>query len=93
MVNSKIIGTGSYLPSKILTNFDLEKIVDTSDDWIVERTGIKERRIADKSELTSDLALKASLNAIKNANIDKNFPSSNFFILFTSYYQSYYTIL
>ena len=72
MVNSKIIGTGSYLPSKILTNFDLEKIVDTSDDWIVERTGIKERRIADKSELTSDLALKASLNAIKNANIDKN---------------------
>lgn len=72
MVNSKIIGTGSYLPSKILTNFDLEKIVDTSDDWIVERTGIKERRIADKSELTSDLALKASLDAIKNANIDKN---------------------
>ena len=72
MVNSKIIGTGSDLPSKILTNFDLEKIVDTSDDWIVERTGIKERRIADKSELTSDLALKASLNAIKNANIDKN---------------------
>lgn len=72
MVNSKIIGTGSYLPSKILTNFDLEKMVDTSDDWIVERTGIKERRIADESELTSDLALKASLDAIKNANIDKN---------------------
>ena len=72
MVNSKIIGTGSYLPSKILTNFDLEKMVDTSDEWIVERTGIKERRIADESELTSDLALKASLDAIKNANIDKN---------------------
>ena len=72
MVNSKIIGIGSYLPSKILTNFDLEKMVDTSDEWIVERTGIKERRIADESELTSDLALKASLDAIKNANIDKN---------------------
>jgi len=66
---SKIIGTGSYLPAKVLTNFDLEKFVDTSHDWIVSRSGIVERHIAADNELTSDLALQASLQAIKAAGI------------------------
>ncbi|MEK7822655.1 MAG: 3-oxoacyl-ACP synthase, partial [Nitrospirota bacterium] len=48
-LRSRITGTGSYAPKKILDNFDLEKMVDTSDEWITERTGIKERRIADSS--------------------------------------------
>ncbi len=64
-----IIGTGSYLPEKVLTNFDLEKMVDTSDEWIVSRTGIRERRIAAADEHTSDLAAKAALSAIENAGI------------------------
>lgn len=66
---SKIIGTGSYLPSKVLTNFDLEKIVDTSHDWIVSRSGILERHIAADNEFASDLALQASLRAIESAGI------------------------
>ncbi len=66
----KIIGTGSYLPKKILNNSDLEKIVDTSDEWITTRTGIKERRIAEKNQATSDLAYQASLEAIKSAKIN-----------------------
>lgn len=66
---SKIIGTGSYLPSKVLTNYDLEKIVDTSHDWIVSRSGIVERHIAADDELTSDLALHASRRAIETAGI------------------------
>ncbi|HEU5246260.1 MAG TPA: 3-oxoacyl-ACP synthase, partial [Candidatus Udaeobacter sp.] len=55
-----IIGTGSYVPEKILTNADLSRMVDTSDDWIITRTGIKERRIAAKDENTSDMAAKAA---------------------------------
>jgi 3-oxoacyl-[acyl-carrier-protein] synthase-3 len=66
---SKIIGTGSYLPAKVLTNFELEKIVETSHDWIVSRSGIHERHIAADNELTSDLALQASLRAIEAAGI------------------------
>jgi 3-oxoacyl-[acyl-carrier-protein] synthase-3 len=66
---SKIIGTGSYLPEKVLTNFDLEKLVDTSNDWIVSRSGIHERHIAADNELCSDLALQASLRAIDAAGI------------------------
>ncbi len=66
---SKIIGTGSYLPAKVLTNFDLEKIVETSHDWIVSRSGIHERHIAADNELSSDLALQASLRAIEAAGI------------------------
>lgn len=66
---SKIIGTGSYLPAKVLTNFDLEKIVDTSHDWIVSRSGIVERHFAADNEFTSDLALQASLRAIESAGI------------------------
>ncbi len=69
---SKIIGTGSYLPKKVSTNFDLEKIVDTSHDWIVSRSGIVERHFAAKDELTSDLALQASLRAIESAGIEAN---------------------
>ena len=68
-IGVKILSVGSYVPEKILTNFDLEKMVETSDEWISTRTGIKERRIADKNECTSDLAYKASLKAIENAKI------------------------
>ena len=63
---ARITGTGSYLPPKIVTNFDLEKTLDTSDEWISARTGIKERRIVTK-ESTCDLALEASLNALSMA--------------------------
>lgn len=64
-----IIGIGSYVPEKVVTNFDLEKMVDTSDSWIMERTGISERRIADESESTSELATRAAELAIENAGI------------------------
>jgi len=64
-----IIGTGSYVPEKILTNEDLSRIVDTSDEWITTRTGIKQRRIAAKDEHTSDMATKAALKAIEQAKI------------------------
>ena len=66
----KIIGTGSYLPPEILTNNDLEKMVDTSNDWIVTRTGIHERRITDENTSTADIATKAAQEALKKANID-----------------------
>lgn len=69
MKYSKIIGTGSYLPAKALTNYDLEKMVDTSHDWIVTRSGIVERHFAADNELTSDLALQASRRAIEAAGI------------------------
>lgn len=65
----KIIGTGSYLPSKILSNFDLEKMVDTDDEWIKTRTGISERRIAHQKETSSCLAIKAGQQALESANI------------------------
>src|SRR5467141_4614660 len=64
-----IIGTGSYVPRKVLTNEDLSRMVDTSDDWITTRTGIKERRIAAKDELTSDMAAKAALKALEQAKV------------------------
>lgn len=66
---SRIIGTGSYLPEKILTNLDLESMVDTSDEWIQTRTGIKQRHIATPDQMASDLALEASRNAIDAAGI------------------------
>ncbi len=65
-----IIGVGEYLPEKILTNADLEKIVDTSDEWITTRTGIKERHVAAKGQAASDLALPASIQALKDAKIN-----------------------
>ena len=70
MPYARVIGTGSYLPARITTNADLEKIVDTTDAWIVERTGIRQRHHADEGELTSDLALKAAERAIEAAGID-----------------------
>ncbi|GAL11655.1 3-oxoacyl-[acyl-carrier-protein] synthase KASIII [Vibrio astriarenae] len=69
---SKILGTGSYLPSQVRSNADLEKMVETSDEWIVTRTGIKERRIAADNETVADMAHHAAENAIEMAGIDKN---------------------
>jgi len=66
---SQIIGTGSYLPKKIMTNHDLEAVVATTDQWITERTGIKERHIADPQEATSDLAVEAAKKALAAAGI------------------------
>lgn len=66
---SRIVGTGAYLPEKVLTNFDLEKMVDTSDEWIRTRTGIERRHIADDNETTSDLAYRAAVAAIESAGI------------------------
>ncbi|GJM09962.1 MAG: 3-oxoacyl-[acyl-carrier-protein] synthase 3 [Lysobacteraceae bacterium] len=66
---SRILGTGSYLPEKVLTNADLEKIVDTSDEWITDRTGIRERRVAAEGQTTGDLAEQAARAAIKAAGI------------------------
>ena len=68
-IGVKISGTGSYLPDKILTNKDLEKFVDTSDEWITTRTGIKERRIASDTQSTSDLASAAAIDAMSDAGI------------------------
>jgi len=67
---TRIAGTGSYIPTKVLTNADLEKMVDTSDEWISKRTGIKERRIAGENEASSDLAFKASIEALKAAKVE-----------------------
>jgi len=71
MVYSRILGTGSYFPEKVLTNKDLEKMVDTTDEWITTRTGIRERRISE-NEPTSIMAKKAAEKAIDMAGIDKN---------------------
>ncbi len=68
-MRSQIVGTGSYAPVKVLTNQDLEKMVDTNDQWIVERTGIRERHIAAPDEATSDLAYRASLRALEMAGV------------------------
>ena len=69
VIRSVILGCGSYLPARVLTNDDLAKMVDTSDEWIVERTGIKRRHIASDGETTSDLALEAAKRALKHADI------------------------
>lgn len=68
-MNAGIIGLGKYSPEKVLTNFDLEKMMDTSDEWIRTRTGIEERRIAEKDMDTSDMAYEAACQAIKDAQI------------------------
>jgi len=70
MTYSRICGTGSYLPEKIVTNKDLEDIVDTTDEWIVERTGIRERRAAAEGETTGDLCEGAARNALESAGVD-----------------------
>lgn len=69
MKRVKIIGTGSYVPEKVLTNFDIEKIVDTSDEWIRTRTGMSERHIASDRDKASDLAVKAANRALKDSGI------------------------
>ncbi|MCX7832349.1 MAG: ketoacyl-ACP synthase III [Actinobacteria bacterium] len=70
--NIRILSAGKYLPDNVLTNYDLEKMVETSDEWIVSRTGIKERRLARENEFTSDLAYKALLNAAEKISFDLN---------------------
>jgi len=70
MIYSKINSTGSYLPERILSNKDLEKSLDTTDEWIVSRTGIKERHIIGDDETTSDMAYKAALDALKSSTIN-----------------------
>jgi 3-oxoacyl-[acyl-carrier-protein] synthase-3 len=70
MKRAKIVGVGAYAPSRILTNADLEKMVNTSDQWIVQRTGIRERRIADGAEATSDLAVRAAQQALERAGVE-----------------------
>jgi len=70
MKRAKIVGVGAYAPKRILTNAELEKMVDTTDEWIVQRTGIRERRIADESEATSDLALRAAQQALERAGVE-----------------------
>ena len=69
MTRAKIIGTGAYAPKRVLTNADLEKTVDTSDEWIVQRSGIRERRIADETEAASDLAVHAARQALARAGL------------------------
>ncbi|WP_455377703.1 beta-ketoacyl-ACP synthase III [Petrachloros mirabilis] len=69
-MKARITGTGSYAPTKVLSNADLEKLVATSDEWITERTGIRERRVAGPGEACSDLALNAAQTALKAANIN-----------------------
>lgn len=67
--NSRLVGFGCFIPKKVLSNSDLEKMVDTNDEWIVNRTGIEERHISEENVYTSDLATEAAFEAIKNANI------------------------
>lgn len=69
MIRARIAGTGSYMPEKVLTNFDLEKMIDTTNDWILARTGIEERRIAAEGENTSDMATRAAERALEMAGV------------------------
>jgi 3-oxoacyl-[acyl-carrier-protein] synthase-3 len=68
-VRAAIIGTGSYVPERVLTNFDLEKMVDTTDEWIFTRTGIRERRIVSEGQVTSDLGAEACRRALADAKV------------------------
>ena len=69
MTRAKIIGVGAYAPKRILTNADLERMVDTSDEWIVQRSGIRQRHVVDEGETTSDLAVRAAQQALERANL------------------------
>ena len=69
MIRSRIVGTGSYLPPRVVTNDELSKKIDTSDAWIQERTGIKQRHVADEAQTSSDLALEASRRALEAAGV------------------------
>lgn len=68
-VSAGVLGAGHYIPEKVLTNQDLERMVETNDEWIVTRTGIKERRIAAEGETTADIASKAAIKAMENAGV------------------------
>ena len=72
VIRSVVSGTGAYLPEKILTNKDMESKVDTSDEWIIERTGIRQRHIASENEVTSDLAVNAAKKALESAGLSPN---------------------
>ncbi|MBI3624872.1 MAG: beta-ketoacyl-ACP synthase 3, partial [Candidatus Rokubacteria bacterium] len=67
---AKIVGLGAYAPKRILTNKDLEKMVDTSDEWIVQRTGVRERHIVEEGEAASDLAVRAAQQALERAGLE-----------------------
>ena len=69
MTRSRIIGVGAYAPKRILTNADLEKLIETNDEWIVQRSGIRQRHIVEEGEATSDLALRAAQQALERANL------------------------
>ncbi|MGH7185580.1 MAG: 3-oxoacyl-ACP synthase, partial [Pseudomonadota bacterium] len=69
---SRLAGTGGYLPARVLTNADLERMVDTSDAWIVERTGVRERHIAAQDETSCDMAEHAARRALEAAGLDGN---------------------
>ena len=81
MYKSKILGTGSYLPERVVTNADLEKLMETSDEWIQQRTGIRERRFVDEGVGASDLGVKASLRALEQARLS---PRDIDFIVFAT---------
>lgn len=87
MKNSKIAGLGYYVPKNIYTNDDLTRFMDTSDEWIQERTGIRERRFADKDETTTTMAVEASKTAIERANLS---PEEIDFIIFATLSPDYY---
>jgi len=70
MIRARVLGTGSFAPEKVLSNHDLERMVDTSSEWIIERTGIEERRIADRSVTSSDLAVEAARKALEAASLN-----------------------
>jgi 3-oxoacyl-[acyl-carrier-protein] synthase-3 len=86
-IQAKIIGTGSYLPERVLTNSDLEKMVETSDEWIVSRTGMRERRIAREDEYTSHMGIAAARAAIADAGVK---PEEIDFILVATLTPDYY---
>ncbi|OGK80457.1 MAG: 3-oxoacyl-ACP synthase, partial [Candidatus Rokubacteria bacterium GWA2_73_35] len=69
MTRARIIGVGAYAPKRILTNADLEKLIETNDEWIVQRSGIRQRHIVEEGEATSDLALRAAQQALERANL------------------------
>ena len=70
VMRSVVLGCGSYLPSRVVTNSDLSRMVDTTDEWITQRTGIRERRIAAEGETTSDMGIKAARAALAAAGVD-----------------------
>src|SRR5262244_2073251 len=69
MTRAQIVGIGAYAPKRILTNADLEKLVDTSDEWIIQRTGIRERHVVEEGEAASDLGLPAARQALERAGV------------------------